>query len=335
MNSGILLGDLAKKIGGELVGDPGIVIKGVGSANSAREGEVTLALNKKYLDMALDSDCSAIILSEELYRSTDMDRPVIICEMPKLAFARALSLFQNEPWGFRGIHPTALVSEGTELAPDVTLGPYCVIGPDCKIGKGCIIGPGAYVGRGVTMGEGSRIGANTYIDDGVTIGKRVTIESMSVIGNAGYGFVSTPEGHVRVPHNGTVIIEDDVEIGAQVTVDRGTTGPTVIGTGSKIDNQCYVAHNVRIGKHCIMAGQTGIGGSTVIGDRVIIAGRVGVIDHVNVGDDAIIYAGSVVTSNVPAGAGYSGNPARPHRDQLRILASMRHLPNIVKDYKKI
>lgn len=270
---------------------------------------------------------------------TDMvaasDRALIGVEDVRRTMPVLLGLFNRRPTPPPGIHPTAAVSRKAHIGKNVSIGAYAVIGDDCRIGEDAIIDAHVTIGGGSTVGACTKIYPGARVYDGVRIGDRCIIHSGAVIGSDGYGFVSTPEGHHKVPQIGGVVIEDDVELGANVTIDRGTIGDTVIGRGTKLDNLVHLAHNVRLGPHCMLIAQTGIAGSTTVGMGVVLAAQSGVAGHIEIGDRAMIGARTGVTKSIPGGQSYSGFPARLHPEEKRIKAVFGRLPDMVRDVARL
>ena len=256
-------------------------------------------------------------------------KPTLRARNVRAAFARVLAAFAPAPQPPEGIHPAAVVAADAQLGPDVTIGPCAVI--ESQV----IIGPRTRVLAGATVGARARIGASSILHPGVTIypdcvvGDRVIIHSGVVIGSDGFGYATEDGVHLKIPHLGRVVIEDDVEIGANTTIDRGTLGETRIGRGTKIDNLVQVAHNVSIGEGAILVAQVGVGGSATIGPGAILAGQAGVVDHQAVGARAIVLGRSGVTKDVPPGAMVSGFPARDHHEELRVQAAVRRLSDLI------
>jgi len=237
---------------------------------------------------------------------------------PRLALARlSRRLDPRPPAAERGVHPSAVVAHDALLGERVAVGPLAVVGANVELGDDVVVGPGAIVGAGARIGPGSVLRERVVVADGVTVGARCTIQAGAVVGSDGFGYAAGPSGAERVHHLGTVVLGDDVDIGANTCVDRGTLGATVVGDRSKLDNLVQVAHNVRLGCDVLVAGLAGIAGSTVIGDRVVIGGAAGITDHVRVGDDARIAGGAGVSKDVPAGEAWVGVPAQPLRRWIR------------------
>lgn len=260
--------------------------------------------------------------------------PTVLVDSTRLALATLSASFDVRPRLASGLHPSASIDPGARLGADVSVGPGSVVAADASLGDGCQLGANCVVGPGVVLGDGCVIHPNVTLYDGVKLGNRVVVHAGSVLGADGFGYAASPRGAVKVRHLGGVSIDDDVEIGANSAVDRGTVDDTVIGPRTKIDNLCQVGHNVHIGSDCLIAGMTGIAGSVVIGDGVIIGGAVGIADHVTIGSGARIAGRSGVTKDVPPGETWAGFPARPYRQYARGLYLVDRLEDmwrLVKD----
>jgi len=328
----IALSELAQRIGGEAAGHDGAEVAGAAGIEEVAGGQITFIDSAKRLARAEATPAAAIIVPLEVESSS---KPIIRASNPRLAFARALEVFAPPAARRRGIHPTAVIGEGCRIADDAWVGPYAVIGDRARLGAGVEVGALTSLGDEVTLGEGTRLYPRVVIYDRVTVGARVIIHAGAVIGGEGFGFISEGGGLHKVPQIGTVIIEDQVEIGSNVTIDRATTGATVVGQGTKIDNLVQIGHNTRIGRDCIVVAQAGISGSCRIGDRAVLAGQAGVVDHIEIGADAGVCAQAGVTSDVPAATRVSGMPARPHREQMRLQAALQRLPGLLAEVRDL
>lgn len=329
------LKEIAELIDGQVIGNDSIVITGVSGIKEAREGDITFVANPKYFSLIEKTRASAIITSRDI---TTAPKPIICTENPSLAFAKIVSLIApNEVKHPKGIHPTAILGKNVSLGCDVAIGPYAVIEDEILIGDRTIIYAGCFIGHHTRIGSDTLIYPNVSIRERVTIGKRVIIHSGTVIGSDGFGFVTIKGLHHKIPQIGTVEIGDDVEIGANVTIDRARFDKTVIGSGTKIDNLVQIAHNVIIGENSIIVAQAGISGSTTIGKGVTLAGQAGLVGHITVGDSAVVAAQAGVTKSIPANTTVSGYPAKPHDVAKRINACVQNLPklyNTVAELKK-
>lgn len=326
------VGELAELVGGELIGDPSAIISGAADIEDASEGDIVFADSPKNLDAALSSAASAVIAHSD---AKNVAKPLIRAASPKLSFARVISILTPEPERPVGVHETSRVGSGFKAGDDVSIGFNAFIGDNVTLGDGVWIHPCAYVGSDVSIGNGSVIHPLAVLLDNVIVGSGVTIHAGSVIGADGFGYIATDGGHVKIPQVGSVVIGDNVEIGANCTIDRARTGKTEIGSGTKIDNMVHIAHNVTIGRNCIIVAQTGISGSVEIGDNVVFGGQCGVKDHVNIGEGAMMCARTGVIGDVPPGEFVYGFPARPHKDQMRVEAATRKLPELLKTVRDL
>lgn len=328
------LGEIAKLLEGELIGDPKITIVGVGQAKDAGQGQITLACDKRYFKLALASSAAAVIVSEQT-KEEALPKSIIKVKNPSLAWAKTLELFAPKRKTKPGIHPTAVIEEGVEVCEGTEIAAHSFVGKGAKIGQGVIIYPLVYVGEGVEIGDNSIIYPHVSLREGVVIGKKVIIHSGSVIGSDGFGYAEDDGRPVKIPQQGTVIVGDEVEIGANVTIDRATIGATIIGARTKIDNLVQIAHNVTIGENCLIVSQVGISGSVQIEDNVTLAGQAGVADHIKIGKGTIVAAKSGVIKNIGPNQIVSGFPARPHSKEKRVEALRMRLPELLKRIKKL
>ncbi len=328
------LKDISELVAGELLGDGNVVITGVARIEEAGTGEITFLANPKYTRFLHGTKASAVIVPLELTERVDV--PVIRSSNPYFAFMKLVSIFfPPKPLIEKGIHTTAVIGDRTELGVDLSIGAYAVVGKHCLIGDRTVIMPGVVVGDGVVIGKDCVLHANVCLREGVVLGDRVVLHNGTVVGSDGFGFA--PEGgtYHKIPQVGKVVIEDDVEIGANTTVDRATLGETRILRGAKLDNLIQIAHNCTVGENTVIAAQTGLSGSTHIGKGVRIGGQVGFAGHMQIGDFAAIGAQAGVSRSVPPRVMVSGSPARPHRDELRMEAAMHKLPDLLKEIKRL
>ncbi|MEW6410717.1 MAG: UDP-3-O-(3-hydroxymyristoyl)glucosamine N-acyltransferase [Nitrospirota bacterium] len=338
------LKDLAEIIGGEVIGDAEIEINRVSSVKDASHGSITFVSSPRYLSELYRSNPTAVIISREIedpqkvvesFREKGHSISVLLVKNPHYAFAQILELFSTPPYIPTGISDKAMISKSAIIGRDVSIHPFVIICNGAEIGNGVILYPGVYVGNNSRIGDDTIIYPNVSIREGVIIGSGVIIHSGSVIGSDGFGYVTENGRHYKIPQIGGVVIEDDVEIGACVTVDRGTLGNTVIKRGTKIDNLVQVAHNVIIGEDSIIIAQVGISGSTELGDHVTLAGQVGVVDHVKIGSRAVVGAQSGVAKDVEPGEIVSGSPAISHKDWLKASTIFTRLPELRKKLKEL
>jgi len=327
------LDEIAKIVDGEVVGDKNVVVTGICGIKEAEEGDLTFIANPKYLSLVEKTRASAIITSYEI---GEAPKPIIKTKNPSLAFARMVSLLApNEVIHPKGIDDRAVIGKNVKIGKNVAIQPYAIIEDEASIGDNSVIYAGVYIGHHTKIGKEVLIYPNVAIRERVEIGDRVIIHSGTVIGSDGFGFATVKGVHHKIPQIGTVKIEDDVEIGANVTIDRARFGETKVGRGTKIDNLVQIAHNVSIGKNCIIVAQTGISGSTKVGERVICAGQSGIVGHIEIGDDAVIAAQAGVTKSVPKNACVSGYPAKPHHIAKRINAFIHRLPKLFNNMNKL
>ncbi|OGP77192.1 MAG: UDP-3-O-(3-hydroxymyristoyl)glucosamine N-acyltransferase [Deltaproteobacteria bacterium RBG_16_49_23] len=319
------LNELAEYVGGTLVGDGEVEISGVASMDEAQPGEITFIASPRYLRKLNETRASAVIVSKEV---TAADKPLICAAHPHLAFVKILTLFFAKPYQPKGIDPNAWISSTAQLGKDLTIYPHVYIGDRCRIEDRVTLYPGVAVGEDSVIGEDSVLHPNVSVYSGSVIGKRVILHSGVVVGADGFGFVKDGKKNVKIPQVGKVIIEDDVEVGANSTIDRAALGETIIRRGVKIDNLVQVAHNVEIGEDSIIVAQVGIAGSTKIGKNVILAGQVGVVGHIEIGDNVQVGAQSGVGQNLPPDQAFSGSPAMPHREWLRTVMTFPKLPEM-------
>jgi len=329
------LKELAELVGGEIVGDAGVVITGVSGIKEARDGDITFLANPKYFPLLDKTRASAVITGRDIQSSS---KPIIRTDNPSLAFVKIVtSLVPSEVNHPKGIHPTAIVGKKAALGENVAIGPYTVVEDEASVGDNSIIYAHCFIGNNAKIGEGGLIYSNVSIRERVLIGKRCIIHSGAVIGSDGFGFVTVNGKHEKIPQTGIVELGDDVEIGANVAIDRARFDKTVIGNGTKVDNLVHIAHNVIVGENSLIVAQAGISGSTVIGKNVIIAGQAGLVGHITIGDGAVLAAQAGVTKSVPSDTMVSGYPAQQHDKALRINACLQNLPRLydtVKELKK-
>jgi UDP-3-O-[3-hydroxymyristoyl] glucosamine N-acyltransferase len=321
------LQELASRVGGRVVGDGGVAIVRVTTIEEAGSDALTFATTPAYLTAALASAAGAVLVETPLAPSA-ADKPLLVVDNARHALAQLLAEMKpRRPQGpFR--HPTATVEPSAELAGDVYVGARAYVGNGTTIGSSVVVSAGAYVGDEVIVGESVWIHPNAIVMSGTRIGDRVVLHSGCVIGSDGFGWAFLDGRTERIPQVGNVVLDDDVEIGANTCVDRAQTGSTHIGAGTKIDNLVQIGHNCRIGKHCVIAALTGLAGSTILGDNVKVAGQVGFKGHVTVGSGVTIAGQSGVWRDVADGMTVSGNPAHDHRDELRQEVMIRKLPKL-------
>jgi UDP-3-O-[3-hydroxymyristoyl] glucosamine N-acyltransferase len=324
--------EIAELIGGELHGDGELELTGVAGLDTAKEGEVSFLQEGKFIELASASNASCIITKKEF---PIKGKTTIYVAHPAYAFIKAIDYFHPPKKHEPGISPAAIVEDDVSLGADCFVGAYALIGSGSRIGKNAQIHPLSYIGHNCIIGDDVTIRVSVTVMDDTVIGNRVIVHPGSVLGSDGYAYVTVDGQHRKIPQIGKVVIEDDCEIGANVTIDRASFGETRIKKGTKIDNLVQIAHNVTIGEHCFIVAQVGIAGSCTIGNRVTLAGQAGVADHLRIGDDAIVAAQGGVTKDIPPHTLYSGYPARDHNLARRIYAASVRLPELLKRVKQL
>ena len=319
--------EIAKHLQGEVLGDAATKLNSFAPADRAQAGDLTFAENTEYFARAEQSAASAIIVDGNF---TSAKKILIRVPNARIAFAKALTLFFPEPTLPPGVHPTAIVAASAQVDPSAHIGPYCVVGEKVRIGTRSVLQGGNHVGAGCQIGEDVNLFPNVTVYSRTEIGNRVRIHAGTVIGSDGFGYVQDNGIHRKVPQIGNVIIRDDVEIGANVCIDRGALGPTMIGKGTKIDNLVQIAHNVVIGEHSLVISQAGIAGSTKVGNYVILAGQAGLAGHLKIGNKVVVTAQAGVMNNIPDGEKWLGSPAQPDRQAKRQMIAITHLPDLLK-----
>lgn len=325
------LTELAAMLDGELKGEELAEVTGAAGVHDAKEGDVTFLSDVRLMKECALSRASCVIVKDFI---PELDKPQISVKNPYYAFAKALERLHPAPAPAAGISSDAFVSEKARLGSGVSVQAFAYISGNAVIGNNTAIYPGVFIGSGAVIGSLCTLHPNVTVREKVKIGDRTIIHAGSVIGSDGFGYVPESGRHYKVPQVGGVVIGDDVEIGANVTIDRATTGNTMIGSGTKIDNLVQVGHNVRIGENCIVVALAGIAGSTDIGDSVVLGGQVGIADHVKINDGCIVAAQSGIMRDLVKGV-YSGSPAIPHRENLKLLALYARLPEIFKKVKDL
>lgn len=324
--------EIAALIGGQVDGDETVLIHGLAPANAARQGDLTFAETPQYLALALESQASAILVPPGLESSS---KPLIRVANPRVAVARLLPAFFPPEPVVAGIHPTASVAPDATVDPTASVGPGCVIGPGSRIGARTVLMGGNHLGRSVSLGEDVCLHPNVVVYPLSVIGNRVIIHAGTVIGSDGYGYVLDEGRHRKMLQVGHVRIHDDVEIGANAAIDRGALGATVIGQGTKIDNLVHVAHNVTMGRHCLIMGQVGFAGSTALGDYCVVASQSGIAGHLKLGNQATVGAKSGVMRDVPDRQTVLGIPAVPDKQAKRQWIAVQQLPDVIRRLREL
>jgi UDP-3-O-[3-hydroxymyristoyl] glucosamine N-acyltransferase len=338
----MLIRDIAELLGGQVEGENGVEIHDVAKIEEAGDGQITFLANPKYTRFLGMTHASAVIVGKTL-KSEEAGfgerRPVLVrVDDPYLGFLKLLVRFHPPADPLPpGIHPTASIHARAQLAADVRVGACAVIGSDVRIGAGSMIGHGVVLCDGVVVGAGTLLHPGVIVREGCRIGDRVIMQPGAVIGSDGFGFAPRPDGTFeKIPQMGIVVIEDDVEIGANVTVDRATLGETRIERGAKLDNLIQIAHNVVIGKNTVMAAQAGVSGSTKIGSNCMVGGQVGFTGHIAIADGVKIGAQSGVHHALTKpGAAYFGSPAMPQREAMRVMAALSHIPDALAELRAL
>lgn len=318
---------IAELTGGRIIGDPDVEISGVSGIRDAKEGDVSLIIDTRTTPPLPRITASAVIAKKEV---AGLTTNMLLVDNPRLAFSQVLEIFHPKPACPTGISADAFIGDNVHFGKAVTVHPLACICDNAVIGTRTTIHSSAYIGYGVVIGDETIVHPNVTIREGVKIGKRVIIHAGTVIGSDGFGYVTSEGTHHKIPQVGGVTIGDDVEIGSNVSIDRATTGTTVIGSGTKIDNLVQIAHNVKIGTDCLIVAQTGISGSVEIGNGTVMGGQTGVRDHIKIGNRAMIGAGSGVAHDIPDDQIYSGYPAIPHKRWLRAQSLYAKLPEYIK-----
>ncbi|HKY60373.1 MAG TPA: UDP-3-O-(3-hydroxymyristoyl)glucosamine N-acyltransferase, partial [Gemmatimonadota bacterium] len=295
----IPLSELAGAIGARLEGDPAFEVSGIAPLERAGPEDLSFLANPRYEAAAMASAAGALVTGQDFPAN---GRNILRCENPYLGFARAVAMLSPDPPVVAGVHPTAVVDPSASIPSSAAVGPLVVVGSGVELGEAVVIGAGSHLEDGVRIGTGTRLFPRVTVHRGTRLGERCVVQSGCVLGSDGFGYATDVDGvHHRVPQRGGLTIGNDVELGANVTIDRGSAGDTVIGHGCKIDNLVHIAHNVRIGRNTMIVAQVGIAGSTVIGDRAVLGGQAGITGHVRIGDRARVGAQAGVIGDVPAG----------------------------------
>ena len=323
---------IAAQLQGEVVGDGSLELTGVASADEAKKGDLTFAEKDTYLAAAEEGEASAVLVTGDL---SSAKKTLIRVPNARVAVARVLPLFFPAEKHAAGIHASALISDSAEIDPTVSVGPNCVVGPGVKIGAQSALMGGNHIGADCVIGADVLLYPNVVIYARSQIGARVTIHASTVIGSDGYGYAFDEGRHRKVLQVGHVIIHDDVEIGANAAIDRGALGATVIGEGTKIDNLVHIAHNVVIGRHCLIMGQVGFAGSTRLGDYCVIASQSGIAGHLKLGHQAVVGAKSGVMRDIPDQGKVLGIPAAPDKQAKRQMIAVQQLPELIRRTREL
>ena len=327
-----LVSELAQAIEGKVVGDGSVIITGLAGLSDARKGDITFLANPKYRSRALKTRASAIIASEVI---KGVPATFLIASNPYLAYAKIAQIFYLKPYAPQGISKEAIIAASAQIGQEASIFPLVYVGENVKIGDRATLYPGVFIGDNTVIGSDVIFYPNVTVCQGSVIGNRVILHPGVVIGGDGFGYARETGKSIKIPQAGIVQVDDDVEIGANSTVDRAALGKTWIKRGVKIDNLVMVAHNVVVGEDTVIVAQSGIAGSTEVGDGVIMAAQSGVSGHLRIGNNATITAQGGVTKDLPPQSIVSGMPARPHREWLKSQATLVRLPKIYNDLQKL
>ena len=334
MSSPRSLAEIAELIGGKIEGDGGIRISGVADLQGAGPSEISFLAHPRYEAAARQTRAGALVVGPQAPK--DLGKARIRVAHPSAAFTRVAMLFAPaEAPRLTGIHPSAVVASGAKIGPQVGIGPHVVIEEGVQVGEGTQIGAGSYLGRDVRIGSHCVLHPRVYVGERCLLGNRVVLHPGAVVGADGFGYEMKDGRHHKVPQLGYVQIDDDAEIGANTTIDRGRFARTHIGEGAKIDNLVMIAHNCVVGPHSVIVAQSGLSGSTTTGHHVTIAGHVGTVGHIHIGSGAILTAKSGVTKDVPEGQTWRGAPARPIKEQMEMEAHIQQLPDLARRLKAL
>ena len=325
----LTLKEIVRRLGGEVVGDDSIAVTGVATIGEAGAGEITFLANPRYRQKLAATRAGAVIVGPRDRDATTIAR--IVSDNPYAYFARTLAIFHPPKAAVAGVHPSACIDPAARVAASAEIGPFAVIAAGARVGERACIGAGSVVGEGATIGDDTILYPRVTIYHGCAVGARCILHSGAVVGADGFGMAPDGELWVKIPQVGRAVLGDDVEVGANTTIDRGALEDTVIDEGVKIDNQVQIAHNCRIGAHTVIAGCTGISGSTVIGRHCVIGGGVGIVGHIAITDGVTISGMTFITKSITKPGVYSsGLPMMPHADWLRNAAQLRRLDEIAR-----
>jgi UDP-3-O-[3-hydroxymyristoyl] glucosamine N-acyltransferase len=326
---------IAEAVGGTLVGDGNAIVRAIAPLDRAGPEELSFLASERYVPLLARSRAGVVLVAPELAELEGPARAHIVVPRPHEALLSLIPRLYRIAAPEPGVHPSAVIGRGARLGAGVAIGPFAVVGEGARLGDRVALDAHAVVGAGVEIGDDSRLFPGATLYAGTRLGRRVVVHAGARVGSDGFGYVFREGRHAKIPHVGRCIVEDDVEIGANTTIDRGSIDDTVVGAGTKIDNLVHVAHNVRIGRLCLLMAQVGIAGSARIGDGCILAGQAGIGGHLAIGDGARIGAQAGVFGDVPAGETWSGYPARPHKQSLRASAALFRLSAIVKRLERL
>jgi UDP-3-O-[3-hydroxymyristoyl] glucosamine N-acyltransferase len=326
---------IAALVAGELIGDGSVRVGSVAPLDRAHAGQLSILSSAKYQRLLTDTRAGVVLVDPEFRDAPGAPLARIIVAQPLEKLLALLPTLYPEKPTRPSIASTVRIGNGAVLGEGISIGEYAIVGAQARVGDGVVIGAHCVVGDNTTIGAGSKLRTQVTLYPGVVIGERVIIHSGARIGTDGFGYVFRDGSHNKIPHVGRCVIGDDVEIGANTTIDRGSIDDTIIGRGTKIDNLVHIAHNVRIGEKCLIMAQVGIAGSVIVGDGAILAGQAGISGHLTIGAGARLAAQAGVFGDIPAGETWSGYPARPHRDSLRASAALFKLAGMIRGLEKL
>ena len=325
------MNEIAVLVDGELSGDGSTKINGLSNIKLARAGDLIFAV-PPHLDEASRSQATAVLVPRDV---DDFPKPAVKVDDPRAAFAILLEMFSPKLEIPAGISPKAHIGKNVTLAENVTIMPFAVVDDGATIDAGAIIYPHVYIGQQAQIGADTVLYSSVTVREFCKIGRRCVIHSSAVIGADGFGFTTSKGVHTKIPQVGNVIVEDDVEIGAHVGIDRAEMGSTIIGHGTKIDNLVHIAHNCRIGANCLIVAQTGISGSTIVGDNVTFGGQVGTVGHIEIGGNSVYAARAGISKNMPPNFFGAGFPIQSHGDWLKLQASLKKIPDLLEKVRRL
>ncbi len=327
------LGELAEFVDGQVCGDPNVIIKSASTLGRADKGDISFLTNRKYEKQLRTTKASAVIVGKETPAAAV---PLLIADDPYYAFMQIMVLLHGHRKHKKiGISPKASISDSAKIGVDCHIHDFATISDDANVKDGCVIYPGVFIGKGVQIGNNSIIYPNVVIYDGCSIGNRVIINANSAIGEDGFGFATHKGVHHKIPQTGTVIIEDDVEIGACCGIERGTLSDTIIGQGSKLGDMVAIGHGTKIGSHCLLVAQVGIAGSTNLGHHCVVGGQVGIVGHINVGNNVTIAAQAGVINSIPDNKIVLGAPAIEANQGKRAYSMIQYLPEMRQNIREL
>jgi UDP-3-O-[3-hydroxymyristoyl] glucosamine N-acyltransferase len=326
---------IAALVSGELIGNAAAEVKGVAPLDRAESSDLSILSSGKYTPMMATTRAGVVLVDPEFRDAPGDPAARVVVEKPLEKLLALLPKLYPPELPAPGVAATARVGTGVKLGQRVAIGDYAIIGAGTTLGDDVVIGSHSVVGDRVSIGNAARLWPSVTIYTGATLGARVFVHSGARIGCDGFGYVFRDGAHQKIPHVGRCIVGDDVEIGANTTIDRGSIDDTVVGSGTKIDNLVHIAHNVRIGEKCLLMAQVGIAGSATIGDGAILAGQAGIAGHISIGAGARVAAQAGVFGDIPAGETWSGYPARPHRDALRASAALFKLAGMIRRLEQL